>query len=432
MKAKSALSLALAAGIASTAVASNTPTTLSPNNTTVNKVAHIYFNIASGERVVTLLGDGQTAPADTGLGGPVWSALVNNTCESAGFSTNFFFGVDDNSGTTSLSTAVTNLDFADIEANTVVDCIHINWVTDHDDVDADSDGLGDGVVGLAGQWTIWDADNGREADRSTRTELISFIFTDLPGDTDPSPDFLAGYTADIDLVASFTGTDLSFEIGDDDSDPQEAAIHNAGIGLLDNNFDGLPDSDLDGDGLFDWSWGVRFFQPGTEDFDSDGTPDGDPADGFKTIGITFGSPAGVATDDGAGGWTWDIETSEHDSGTGVEDAFALFAPPDLNGDIIHAGFFWFGGFACVDTPNPGDGYNPPAQFEFQMFGPSGTPGDTSCSPADLNDDGVLNFFDVSLFLADFGMGGDYNGDGTVNFFDVSFFLADFNNGGTCL
>ena len=31
---------------------------------------------------------------------------------------------------------------------------------------------------------------------------------------------------------------------------------------------------------------------------------------------------------------------------------------------------------------------------------------------DLNGDGELNFFDVSLFLTDFNGGGDYNGDDT--------------------
>ncbi len=50
-----------------------------------------------------------------------------------------------------------------------------------------------------------------------------------------------------------------------------------------------------------------------------------------------------------------------------------------------------------------------------------------CLP-DLNDDGSLDFFDVSVFLADFAAGGDYNGDGETNFFDISFFLSDFNAG----
>lgn len=51
--------------------------------------------------------------------------------------------------------------------------------------------------------------------------------------------------------------------------------------------------------------------------------------------------------------------------------------------------------------------------------------------ADLTGDGVLNFFDVSAFLAAFGAGdtaADFTGDGQFNFFDVSAFLAAFAAG----
>ncbi|MGV6813588.1 MAG: GC-type dockerin domain-anchored protein, partial [Phycisphaerales bacterium] len=51
--------------------------------------------------------------------------------------------------------------------------------------------------------------------------------------------------------------------------------------------------------------------------------------------------------------------------------------------------------------------------------------------ADLNNDGVLNFFDVSAFLGAYSSGdlaADFNGDGALNFFDVSAFLAAFNAG----
>jgi hypothetical protein len=54
----------------------------------------------------------------------------------------------------------------------------------------------------------------------------------------------------------------------------------------------------------------------------------------------------------------------------------------------------------------------------------------SCS-ADLNDDGELNFFDVSAFLAGFAIedpATDFNDDGQFNFFDVSGFLSEYNAG----
>lgn len=411
MKAKSALSLALAAGIASTAAASNSPTVLGPTNAVVKKAGHIYYNLATGERVMTMFADGQTAPAGTADSVSIWASINGNPCAAQGYTTSYFFGLDD-PGTTSLSTAATLVDWGDIEKDTVVDMLHINWVTAHPDGDTATGGTG--VEGLAGQWIIYDADNGRAIDVSTRQPLIDFTFTSLPGNVFGAGSF-TGWTADIDLTSTFT-QDISFEIGDSDSDLQGAAFHNADIANQDNNFDGLPDSDLDGDGLFDWSWSVRFYQPGSTDFDGDGSPDGvPPTTDADTIGVGFGVPDGTAVDNGDGTWTWDIDTTTPDAGNGEEDVFALY---DTAG--LHAGNFWFGGFACE-----GAQYTPASMFEFQLFGPGdGTP---PC-PADLNGDGNVNFFDVSMFLQQYAQGGDYNGDGVTNFFDVSKFLQDYAAG----
>ena len=431
MKAKNALTLAMAAGIASTAAASNTPTTLAPTAGQVRQAAHIYYNVATGERVVTVLGDSQTSGADTGSSTPIWSAQVGNQCETFGFTTSFFFGVD-NPGTSSLSTGVSNIDFGDIALDTVVDCVEINWVVAHPDTDSDLDSVGDGVEDLGGNWIVLDAENGRVINNSTRLPLVDFTFTDLPGNIFGAGS-LTGYTLDVDLLATFTGTDLSFEIGDSDGDCQTAAFCNSSVfdsatgtfvpvAQADNDFDGLPDSDLDGDGLFDWGWEVSFIQPnGVDDLDGDGVI-GDPAPtASDTIGISFGAPAGSAIDNGDGTFTWDIDTSVADAGTGAEDAFAI---RDQNGN--HAGLFWFGGFSCEADPTSGQ-YTPGAMFQVTLYGPGGGGG----CPADFNGDGVANFFDVSAFLSAFNAGdpsADVNDDGAVNFFDVSQFLGDFNAG----
>lgn len=53
------------------------------------------------------------------------------------------------------------------------------------------------------------------------------------------------------------------------------------------------------------------------------------------------------------------------------------------------------------------------------------------NPADLNGDGNLDFFDISLFLSALSTQdpiADFNNDGQWNFFDVSAFLTAFNNG----
>jgi len=52
-------------------------------------------------------------------------------------------------------------------------------------------------------------------------------------------------------------------------------------------------------------------------------------------------------------------------------------------------------------------------------------------PADINDDGTLNFFDISAFLTAFSAldsAGDFNNDGAFNFFDISDFLGAFSQG----
>ena len=54
-----------------------------------------------------------------------------------------------------------------------------------------------------------------------------------------------------------------------------------------------------------------------------------------------------------------------------------------------------------------------------------------CGPADLNTDGVINFFDVSVFLGAYNAGdiiADFTGDGMFNFFDVSSFLSAYAAG----
>ncbi|MBL4699426.1 MAG: hypothetical protein JKX70_11400 [Phycisphaerales bacterium] len=423
-----------AGGLGSVAVADETPVTLEPSRGRVVDVAHIYFNLATGERVITLIGDGQTAPAATETSLPIWSSRVNNQCQDAGYTSEMFFAFDNNAGTTSLATDITVSDFGDIEMDSVVDCVHIDWVTDHDDTDLDSDGVGDGVIGLSGQWTWWDVDNGRSS-VCCRAPIVSFTLFDLPGDIsgttdpdDPQNEF-GKYSADIDLAGSF-GDSLTFEIGDSDGDGQGAAFFNPLVALH--------EPDLDGDGLFDWGWSVRFAQPGTRDIDGDGVIDGDPADGFKSIGISFGSGAGTSIDNGDGTWTWDRETTG-DAATGQEDAFAIYSPPQgPGGDILHAGFFWFGGYRCTGVPvneidpNTGEfdlGYTPTADFEHQLFEPNGVIIDICF--ADLNEDFALNFFDVAIFLEWFGNGdlrADFTGDGILNFFDVSIFLSFFAQG----
>ncbi|PCI08593.1 hypothetical protein COB72_08050 [bacterium] len=449
-----ALAVCLCAG---SVVGAEEPTRLSPSVGHVETVAHIYYNVASGEKVVTLFGEDQTAPAAGFSSSPVWSTMESMPCAEQGFTTTYFFGVDDNTdvGYSLPQSGLSLLDYGDIVTDTLVDCIHISWVTDHADVDADGDGVGDGVVGLSGEWTIWDADNGRELNRSTRLPIVSVLLTNLPADfsgtndpSDPKNTF-ARYSMDLDLTASSLASNLMFEIGDSDGDLQGAAFGNnnvdidgdgigdgfsvadssidpaTGLPFVDRNLDGLPDNDLDGDGLFDWAWTVRFYQPGSGDSNQDGVIDdldGDIADSMRLIGVNFGAPEGTAIDLGDDTWEWEIDTSTFDAGRGSEDRFAMYFPPNGNGDLVYEGGYFFGGFACS-----GINYTPYASFEFQLLSP-GTP-IGECG--DFNGDGVLNFFDISAYLVLYNEGSphaDMNGDGELNFFDISAFLGIYSAG----
>jgi Immunoglobulin I-set domain/Kelch motif len=79
----------------------------------------------------------------------------------------------------------------------------------------------------------------------------------------------------------------------------------------------------------------------------------------------------------------------------------------------------------------GYGYNANQQ-QYQALMWTGTLGTGACSEADLVEPfGVLDFFDVAAYLAQFSAGdlaADLNGDGLLDFFDVSAFLSAFSAG----
>jgi hypothetical protein len=440
MKAKSALSLALAAGIASTAAANTTPIVESRGlkSGDIKDVAHIYFNVATGEKVVTLLGDAQR-PVDTGASVPVYSATTAQQCLAQGYSTSYFYSPDDLTMVDSMGNPLSSLaleslftDWGDIANDTVVDCIQVNWVTNFPDTDTDMDSFADGIEGLAASWTIFGNYNGRTPqDNSIAVGLVGFGFFNLPGLPPTFTGAFGQYTADIDLTASGTfGTDLTLELGDTDSDFQGAAF-----GLLANGSSSLPgyftdfDSDLiddgdpDEDGLADWGWGVSFVQPGRQDvdnadMDSDTQTgiDGDFADA-ATIGIGFAVlDGGMAVDNGTAGWEWD----DMDAFVQTEDVFTLYNGYDFAGIPAgtNAGPFWFGGLNC--TPGQTPSHVPGAYFQVVLYGPDGG----GCA-ADLTGDGAWDFFDISFLLQNMV---DYNGDTAFDFFDISQNLQD---GGQC-
>jgi hypothetical protein len=404
-------------------------------------VGHIYFNAATGERVGLRVGDGLRG---FGSSDEIWMNDNDLPCadiDPALYTQAPVAIVDDPSYTGGIGLLF--LDWADVPPDTVIDCVQLATFADHQDTDADGDGIADGVHGLASTWSWYEADNGFNA--CFRQALISITLLDLPGNTDPGAG-VEGYVYTIDL-ADFLGdgsTDLSFEIGDSDGDPQSAAVHNPFIWLEDIDSDGEPDGDIDADGRMDFSYAQQYHQPGTRDFDGDGQPDGDPdtlARTYMRISAPRGSVAPTPPT------TFTIDDSFPGGSVGQEDAFDIFSE-DALGFWQFAGTFWWGGFTCDrdgdgvfegddnGSTNGPDDYRPHGSFFIGMFGPGG---DAGPCPADLfpplAPDGVINFFDYDYFF-DYFAAGDSRADlypfgrpdGQINFFDIYAFMDYAING----
>ena len=389
----------------------------------VRHAGHLYFNIATGERLMTSDKlQGAALRNDSGSE-EIWVMGGDAPCADVGSTSSFFYAVDrteDTSGHAFVSPML--IDWGDIEMNTVVDCVQVHWITNHADTDLDMDTFADGVPGFGATWTFWDGMNGRSPQmESIAVPIIEFSFFNLPGElSDPGDSFVSFYTADIDLGASF-GNSLVFEIGDTDSDLQGAAVHNARMDLRDEDGDMIPDIDPDQDGKADWGWSIDYTQPGTVDVDnadSDSDPmtgiDGDPG-ARATAGLAFGmpSPGHSEFDSKSGEWSWVYD------GTDVVCTEDLFTEVH---DSVNVGPFNFGGFSC-------DPYVPFGSFAIVLYGPvDREPCIEVLDFIDLNGDQSFDFLDIHDFLT---IGRDLNGDGYFDFLDIVIFLEYFEQWQNC-
>ncbi len=429
------------------------PIQLEPTADAIRHAGHIYYNIATGEKITTIFdtNDAQQ-PADGTGNREIWVADTGAQCADMGFSTSHFYALSDpNSGCsgTSCDLSYALFDWGEIEPDTVVDCVQIHWVTNHADTDTNSDSQPDGVTGFAARWTYWDAVGSApiEVVEEVATPIVDLMFFSLPGEYPPSEETLSYYTADIDLGQTFSSS-LTFEIGDTDGDPQTAANHNELMSSRDTNSDSIPDFDYNQNGLADWGWSISFVQPGTADVDnadSDFDPltgiDGSPSN-QDLAGVVFGSPTpGHAEYDAdEDQWVW---VSDGPTAGLTYDEFILAQTLDPLGEQLgtFAGPFDFGGLNC--DPGQTNGYNPAAHFQITLYGPEpvlpeGCPADLAGGGFGLppyTPDGELNFFDVSAFLdlfshgsliVDFAGSPDGSPDGRLNFSDVSKFLEYFS------
>ncbi|MEX0876478.1 MAG: hypothetical protein WD114_03370 [Phycisphaerales bacterium] len=155
----------------------------------------------------------------------------------------------------------------------------------------------------------------------------------------------------------------------------------------------------------------------------------------ETEEFTFDAPAyHDDLDEQIDGQAWAVELSVCAS---VLYRQAVGFHDDPNANTIRWGTTYGFGFTNRNEPyigtaetmrigygGPTDGGEPNIVFA-QAHMP--LPGEFFCW-ADLNEDGQLNFFDLSAFIQRYNAGGDYNNDGETNFFDLSAFLTDFNAG----
>jgi len=467
MKAKNALSLALAAGIASTAMAneSETPMDYSDALVPASKLkigGHYYLNIITGEKILNVNNDAVRAAVEDGS--EIW---VNESgldfdddgfpdivpCASEGATSGPGLALHDDPDLNYLpptfsTIAVGSLagDWGGIETDTVVDCVRIEWASAfNDSTDTDMDGDPEPQVGFAGVWTFTDGFRGREDANSTAAPILTFQFNRLPGNDALNgppldPGFLTIFQADVDLATTFASS-VTFEIADTDSDLQGADLGNLGYATpgaeVDDGptpsqpgvGDGIPDFDQDQDGLADFGWLTRYIQPGTEDTDN---ADGDSDTSTGVDGVSSNTaltgrllghpdPGTPIFNTASGEWEWQLDGP---TARPTEDVFSFY--PETNPLPFN---LFFGGFSCDDTDpaTPGVQYNAWADFFIKFYGPGAGGG---CI-ADFNDDGVATFPDVGLFLAAFTAGdpsADINGDGVVTFPDVGQFLAAFTAG----
>lgn len=120
----------------------------------------VYFNVATGERIVSLEELETQVGADGDESREIWGAGNVEGCPDVGSSSSLFFILDDY-GIDDQITSPAMLDWADILKDTVVDCVMIHWLTNHQDEDLNSDGFADGVEGFGASWTFYDGMNGR-------------------------------------------------------------------------------------------------------------------------------------------------------------------------------------------------------------------------------------------------------------------------------
>ncbi len=285
MKAKSALTLALAAGVCSTATAETTVPAIGVQQAkSAGLVGHYYIKVSTGEVVFTPAKEYLANKATQSLraigddingdGKPdVWLNTNGDPCPlGTTASPNTNIAATDNE-TTQGDTHLYKAQGTGGTTDLLVECLTFSHWTDIVDSDPDGNGVSDGDTrGHGFALSFWDSEDffGKTScfctsaggPGFTRTPIVTLSATGMPGPlTAPIAGYLSGFILTFDLTGG-----SSFEIADSDGVGPASGLFNSMIAAIDTdtNSDTTPDvrsADTDGNGNIDWSYSHQAIQP---------------------------------------------------------------------------------------------------------------------------------------------------------------------------
>lgn len=266
------------------------------------------------------------------------------------------------------------LDWGDIADNSVIDCFTMLYYTEVPDAEED------GEDGFRINLSFVDGADWCCELYCTALPYLTWEIDGVPGSASGGAAWL------ITIDFSTAGTpEHYFEVGDSDGvDDSGNGLYSGGLG---RDVDGLNNG-------ADFGYGCAFDHPATL--------------------IAGASGCGLVVPPGA----------TEPNALGSEDVMALF----IGGWDTLDGFYWFGGSDCSGGADYN--WNPWADYYLGLYSPNAPPsGCHECG--DCTADGVLDFFDVQLFLNYFAAHdpeADMNSDGVWDFFDVQVYLGFFSIG----
>ena len=467
MKAKSALSLAVVAGVAASATAGNTPA--NRDIVPLRKAGVMYINMQTGERSLTLYNQGGEVPEvdvnnSTAALFDYWMCVDENPCWDDPRADGFGWNADattDHTGTSPILEPVVGFDFGDMPFDSKISGVIMNTaVLATENTDSNSDGTLD--TGLDVVTYYYDGlTSGNRTSIAPPTAVARV--ESIPGNRGEIPNGFSDY----DLILDFGGA--HFELGDSDG-ANQGSLYLAGAApgfdwsaiitvtsctttnTVTPSCTTFTTPNPNADGLADFQYLQYYAQHGSDSkvtadstFIGVGTPEGTVTFTTFTTSITT-----ITTTTGGLTTTTTVIVTVTNTfftadplpqGQSAFEGFgigALGAGADAgNVDWSIGGCcFWFGGVDCAGFLAQ---VNPAVDFDasWYNFGPyaqntaaflSDQPDAGACAQLDYNGDTVLDNGDIGAFVGLFiaqDLSTDLNGDGVVDNGDIGTFVSLF-------